>query len=85
MLESWSARSVSRIATFRRDSHLPAEYYGFVLSNQKERLMIGYIIGAVVVAFIGVLAYAGLSGKVKMNDGCCAPNDPSKDLRMRDS
>lgn len=47
--------------------------------------MIGYIIGAVVVAFIGVLTYAGLSGKVKMNDGCCAPSDPSKDLRMRDS
>ncbi|MDP1719380.1 MAG: hypothetical protein Q8L08_00015 [Candidatus Nanopelagicaceae bacterium] len=47
--------------------------------------MIRYIIGAAVVAFIGVLAYGGLTGKVKMDDGCCAPNDPSKDLRMRDS
>ena len=47
--------------------------------------MIGYIVGTVVIAFVVILAYGGLTGKVKMNDGCCAPNDPSKDLRMRDS
>ena len=47
--------------------------------------MIGYIVGAVVIAFAALLAYGGITGKVKMDHGCCAPSDPSKDLRMRDS
>ena len=47
--------------------------------------MIGYIIGVVVVAFVALLAYGGVTGRVKMEDGCCAPSDPSRDLRMRDS
>jgi hypothetical protein len=47
--------------------------------------MIGYVIGAIVLAFVGVLAYGAVTGRVKMDDGCCAPSDPSKDLRMRDS
>ena len=47
--------------------------------------MIGYIFGAVVIAFVAVLAYGGITGKVRMDQGCCAPSDPSRDLRMRDS
>ena len=47
--------------------------------------MIGYIVGAVVIAFVALLAYGGITGKVRMDHGCCAPSDPSRDLRMRDS
>lgn len=46
--------------------------------------MLIYLIGAVVIAFAVVLAYGAVTGRVKTNDGCCCPSDPSKDLRMRD-
>lgn len=43
-----------------------------------------YVIGAGALVFMAVLAYGGITGRVKMDDGCCCPTDPSKDLRMRD-
>ena len=47
--------------------------------------MIGYIFGTAVIAFVAVLAYGGITGKVRMDSGCCAPSDPSRDLSMRES
>ena len=47
--------------------------------------MIGYLVGTVVIAFVLVLIYAGVTGRVRPKNGCCTPSDPSKDLRMRDS
>lgn len=38
------------------------------------------------VAFLSVLtllAYGGLTGRIRASSGCCAPADPRKDLRMR--
>jgi hypothetical protein len=46
--------------------------------------VLAYLIGASAVIFIVVLAYGGLTGRVKLENGCCCPSDPSKDLRMRD-
>ena len=46
--------------------------------------MIVYLIGASALVFIVVLAYGAITGRVKLDGGCCCPSDPSKDLRMRD-
>ncbi len=46
--------------------------------------MVVYLIGASALAFIVVLAYGAITGRVKLDDGCCCPSDPSRDLRMRD-
>ena len=46
--------------------------------------MVAYLIGAGTLVFTALLAYGALTGRVKMNDGCCCPTDPSRDLRMRD-
>ena len=46
--------------------------------------MVVYLIGIVALVFIVVLAYGAITGKVKLDNGCCVPSDPSKDLRMRD-
>lgn len=47
--------------------------------------MVVYLIGASALAFMAVLAYGAITGRVKMDDGCCCPSDPSRDLRMRDN
>jgi hypothetical protein len=43
-----------------------------------------YFIGVCTLAFMAVLAYGAITGRVKLDDGCCTPSDPTKDLRMRD-
>lgn len=43
-----------------------------------------HIIGASALVFMVVLAYGAITGRVKLDNGCCTPSDPSKDLRMRD-
>jgi hypothetical protein len=42
-----------------------------------------HVIGFIVLAFIVVLAYAAITGRVRPTNGCCAPADPRDDLRMR--
>lgn len=46
--------------------------------------MFVYVIGASALVFVVVLAYGAITGRVKLDGGCCVPSDPSKDLRMRD-
>lgn len=46
--------------------------------------MFFYLIGASALAFMVVLAYGAITGRVKLDNGCCTPSDPSRDLRMRD-
>jgi hypothetical protein len=44
------------------------------------------LIGGVVVAFIGVLAFGLLTRRIAWRqEACCAPADPARDLRTRDS
>lgn len=38
-----------------------------------------------VVLFLALLAYGGLTGRIRNSSGCCAPPDPADDLRMRDA
>lgn len=45
--------------------------------------MIEYLLGGIVVLFLLVLAYGGLTGRVRARDACCCPADPDRDLRMR--
>lgn len=44
--------------------------------------MIEYLLGGIVVVYLLVLAYGGLTGRVRVRDACCCPADPDKDLRM---
>lgn len=46
--------------------------------------MIQYLIVAVLVGLLVLLALGGLTGRIRMQDGCCCPADPQRDLRMRD-
>lgn len=41
-----------------------------------------YVLGAIVVAFLGWLVVGSLLGKVRVT-GCCAIADPRRDARMR--
>lgn len=43
------------------------------------------VVGIPVLLFLALLAYGGLTGRIKFSagSGCCAPADPAKDLRMR--
>jgi hypothetical protein len=41
-----------------------------------------YVLGGAVLVFLVVLAYGGLTGRVRMTS-CCAVADPRRDLRMR--
>ena len=45
--------------------------------------MIKYLLGSIVVLFLVLLVYGGLTGRVRAQAGCCCPADPDKDLRMR--
>ena len=45
--------------------------------------MIKFLLGSIVVSYLIVLVYGGLTGRVRPRDGCCCPADPDKDLRMR--
>jgi hypothetical protein len=47
--------------------------------------MFGYVIGGAAVVFMAFLAYGGLTGRIRMKDGCCCPSDPDRDLRMRNT
>ena len=47
--------------------------------------MLRYLIGGAVIAFVVLLIYGGLTGRMRMRKGCCCPTDPDKDLRMRTS
>ena len=47
--------------------------------------MFGYVIGGAAIVFMALLAYGGITGRVRLKDrGCCTTTDPTKDLRMRD-
>lgn len=41
-----------------------------------------YVVGGVVVAFLLLLVFGALTGRLRMQS-CCAPVDPTRDLRMR--
>lgn len=45
--------------------------------------MVKYLLGGIVVLFLLLLVYGGLTGRVRARDGCCCPADPDQDLRMR--
>ena len=45
--------------------------------------MIKYLLGSIVVLFLVLLVYGGLTGRVRAQRGCCCSADPDKDLRMR--
>lgn len=47
-------------------------------------MMFFYFIGAAVLIFMLVLAFGAVTGRVKLDSGCCTPSDPNRDLRMRD-
>lgn len=53
-------------------------------SSRLEFTVIGYLVGASAVIFMVVLAYGAITGRVKLDNGCCCPSDPRSDLRMRD-
>ena len=42
----------------------------------------GYVVGIPVLVFLLVLAYGGITGRVRLSS-CCAVADPRRDLRMR--
>lgn len=44
--------------------------------------MIKYLLSGIVVLFLLVLVYGGLTGRLRRRDGCCCPADPHRDLRM---
>jgi hypothetical protein len=44
--------------------------------------MIGYVIAALVLAFLAGLVLAAVTGRAQVRS-CCAIADPAKDLRMR--
>ena len=46
--------------------------------------MIEYLLGGIVIAFLVVLIYGGVTGRIR-GGRCCAPADPNKDLRTRDA
>jgi len=55
-----------------------------VTPEAKEIVMFGYVIGGAAIVFMTVLAYGGITGRIRLKDrGCCA-TDPERDLRMRD-
>ena len=41
-----------------------------------------YVVGIPVLVFLLVLAYGGITGRVRLSS-CCAVADPRRDLRMR--
>jgi len=51
---------------------------------RREPTVFVYLIGASALVFMVVLAYGALTGRVKLDNGCCCPSDPNQDLRMRD-
>ena len=56
------------------------------IQGAKELAMFGYVIGGAAIVFMALLAYGGITGRVRLNDrGCCTTTDPAKDLRMRDA
>ncbi len=42
-----------------------------------------YLFLAAVVLYLAILTVGALTGRLRMKNGCCAPADPRKDLRMR--
>lgn len=44
--------------------------------------MVENLLGAVLVTFLILLAWGGLTGRVR-GQGCCCPPDPEDDLRMK--
>ena len=46
--------------------------------------MIQYLIVGALVGFLVMLAFGGLTGRIRLQAGCCCPTDPQRDLRMRD-
>lgn len=50
---------------------------------REEFFVIEYLLGGIVVLFLLVLTYGGLTGRVRARAACCCPADPDKDLRMR--
>jgi hypothetical protein len=47
--------------------------------------MFGYVIGGAAIVFMAVLAYGGITGRVRLKDRGCCTTSPDKDLRMRNS
>jgi hypothetical protein len=48
--------------------------------------MVELLVGALVVAFLGVLAFGLATRRIAWRQqACCAPADPARDLRMRDT
>ena len=46
-------------------------------------IVIRYLIAAPVVVFLVLLVYGGLTGRVRLQAGCCCPPDPKQDLRIQ--
>ena len=44
-----------------------------------------YLFLAAALIYLAILTIGALSGRLRMRNGCCAPADPAKDLRMRGS
>jgi hypothetical protein len=45
--------------------------------------VVTYLLGGAVALFLVLLVYGGLTGRVRLRNGCCCPADPERDLRMR--
>lgn len=44
-----------------------------------------YLFVIAILAYLAILTFGALSGRIRANRACCAPADPAKDLRMRDA
>ncbi|MFZ0158509.1 MAG: hypothetical protein WAL50_05715 [Kineosporiaceae bacterium] len=44
-----------------------------------------YLFLTAAVLYLAILTVGVLTGRLRLKNGCCAPADPGKDLRMRDA
>jgi hypothetical protein len=44
-----------------------------------------YLFLTAAVLYLAILTVGAVTGRLRLKNGCCAPADPGKDLRMRDA
>jgi hypothetical protein len=49
-----------------------------------EEICVKYLFILAALIYLAILTIGALSGRLRLRNGCCAPAEPAKDLRMRD-